>query len=147
MTEQKQEAATQKYFEDLLPIKLPSKRGWKIINPHTSMKTLKPLATIMVHNNDGYIVKTLDKMGLSAALESAEEKVKKPDYDLTLAIRRGTNLFAFTKSKEGNKEWYCMYCIPLNDMELMEKIIKDIKKQGSQVLLDLLVSDLKDPKK
>lgn len=140
--EQKQLNDTEAHFNHILPYHLPKSRNtWKVINTNTTLGTLKPLATVMVHKNDSYIIKVMEGFRVFSKLQEAET-AQTGDFDLTLAVKRGTNLISFSKSKEGEKEWYCMYCIPLNDREMMDKIMKDIQKQGNTALLLLIKSDL-----
>lgn len=132
------------HFNRILPINLPKNRKvWKLMNNLTSLNTLKPLCTIMVHYDDKYIQKVMEAFRIMDKFMEAEKAyIEQEEYDLTIAVKRGTNLISFTKSKEEGKQWYCMYCIPLNDMKMMDKVMADIAKQGNQALLLLLKQDI-----
>ena len=145
--ELKQITDTEAHFNQILPVncKLPSKNGWKIINNTTVLNSLKPLATVMVHKNDSYIIKVMEGFKIASKMQEAQDQIANTaDFDLTIAVKRGTNLFAFQKMREEAQEWYCMYCIPMNDRQMMDKIMMDIVKQGNTVAMLLIKSDLND---
>lgn len=140
----KQVEDSENHFNRILPINLPKNRKvWKLIDTLTALKTLKPLCTIMVHSDDKYILKVMEAFRImDKFLEAEKEYVDKEEYDLTIGVKRGTNIISFTKSKEDGKQWYCMYCIPLNDMKAMDKVMADIAKQGNPSLMLLIKQDI-----
>lgn len=152
MTELEQEAAVEKYFNNILPIALPknkNRRCWKLINTKTALDTFKPLATILLNANDKYIIKVIEAFGIAEKIAEAEkEYAGQNDYDITIAIKKGTNIISFTKSVEPakgsshSKEWYVMYCIPINDQEIMAKIMKTINSQKTKTPLLIIKNDL-----
>lgn len=134
ITENKQKEETISYFEEIIGSKLP--KEIKLISRTNSFGLLKPMATVVIDNN-AWIKALLQKWKCFDVVENIAES-KKDDYDIVLCIKKGTNLFSFTKSREGNKQWWQLLCIPKNDQANWDKEMKTLEKQNIPELTRLL---------
>ena len=145
MTPEEQLETTIRHFNMILPLPLPKgEKGWKLINTETVLKTLKPVATILIHNNSRYVLKAVEGFGMLKKIAEMEAKnyANVKEYEFTFAVKRGTNFISITKCVDEKGEFYTMYCIPINDREMMDKTMRDMKKQGNEDLMLLLKEQL-----